>query len=241
VAGGSEKASTGTTAGAKLEIMLGMFPRPDGEPWKLRELERATEEGGYRVSASHINQVLSGKIGRPRRKMRTALARAIGFPEALWDAEPDEWQGILRAEERREAREHEAEEARRISGLLQPLMERGGDPRTKEPLTAAAVAELSGGYLTKEDVERFLAGEVRPTRAQELALADAFGIDPEYFREGEERPEVLLDPGAMAVARSLRTHGALHRRIAGLSPEQRSLLDIALDRLERGDETGERR
>ena len=61
----------------KWKLIHDHYRRPDGEPWKGTELERAT--GGV-VSSAYISAVKRGEIKQPSYRHIKAMAEVMGFP-----------------------------------------------------------------------------------------------------------------------------------------------------------------
>jgi len=65
----------------RFERLLGAHPRPDGRPWTGADFQRAT--GGV-VTRSYVTNLRKGRIESPGHDKMEALAKAVGFPPALW-------------------------------------------------------------------------------------------------------------------------------------------------------------
>ena len=65
----------------KFERLLEAYPREGGGKWSGIELERAT--GGV-ITRSYVTNLRKGRIENPGMDKLAALARAMGFPPALW-------------------------------------------------------------------------------------------------------------------------------------------------------------
>ena len=165
----------------RFELLLSKYRHPDGGRWNGQQLQDAT--GGV-VTRSYVSMMRKGKIASPGFDKLRAIAKAMNFPPELWFEEADEIVDAARVE--RPAGE------RGIAGRLDHLFEAIKNERTGEPYTNAEVARMSLGDLTEEEVGGIRAGTLEnPTVGQVLALAEAFGVHPSYFRDRGEEPPLL--------------------------------------------------
>ncbi len=78
-------AATGGAGGMRVaqrfERLLGTHPRPDGSPWTGADLQRATD--GV-VTRSYVTNLRKGRIESPGYDKMDAIAKAVGFPPAMW-------------------------------------------------------------------------------------------------------------------------------------------------------------
>jgi len=65
----------------RFEIFLDAYRRPDGGRWTGQKLDEAT--GGV-VSRAYVTNLRKGRIENPGYAKMLAIARAMGFPPALW-------------------------------------------------------------------------------------------------------------------------------------------------------------
>ena len=65
----------------RFEKLLGAYPRPDGRAWTGADLQRAT--GGV-VTRSYVTNLRKGRIESPGHDKMEAIAKAVGFPPAMW-------------------------------------------------------------------------------------------------------------------------------------------------------------
>ncbi len=65
----------------KFEWLLDTHRRPDGRRWSGAHLARAT--GGV-VPRSYVTNLRKGRIENPGYEKLAAIAKAMGFPPALW-------------------------------------------------------------------------------------------------------------------------------------------------------------
>jgi transcriptional regulator with XRE-family HTH domain len=223
----------------KLELLLESFRRADGERWALRELEAAT---GEQASASYLSSIRARRIRRVGDRQKEAMARVMGFPAELWEAEPEEWPAILE-EQRRAAQSNQAPPAP-AAELLEDLFRYGRHPLTRSPFTERSVAELSGGELTEEEVRDIRQGKVKdPPEDKLLTLSDVFGVPPSYWRRPRSVP--ALDQETAAFLSGPDRLRALHMRILELPEDDRdeigARMEELLDQAGRRSETGEER
>lgn len=71
----------------KWRLLHDRYRRPDGEPWKGTELERATDK---MVSSSYLTAMKNGGIRNPGMGYLEAIAEAMGFPFEYWRMEVEE-------------------------------------------------------------------------------------------------------------------------------------------------------
>ena len=65
----------------RFEVFLNTYRRPDGSRWKGQKLDEATRGA---VTRSYFVNRRKGRIESPGYEKMLAIARAIGFPPALW-------------------------------------------------------------------------------------------------------------------------------------------------------------
>jgi hypothetical protein len=65
----------------KFERLIDAYRRPDGSRWTGQQLDRAT--GGMEPRSYFVN-LRKGRIESPGYEKMLAIARAMGFPPALW-------------------------------------------------------------------------------------------------------------------------------------------------------------
>lgn len=220
-----------TSDAEKLELLLEAFRRPDGNRWALREIEQAT---GGAVSASYLSSIRNGRIKKVGGRQRQDTARAMGFPERLWDAEPENWPGILK-EERRLGEAGDASPAP-VAVLLEDLFRYGRHPVTGSAFTESSVAELSDGQLNEDEVRRMRLGEIPdPPESKLLALSEVFGVDHSYWRSPARRS--MLDPATARFLSGPRRLRALHMELLELPEDERdriaAMIEDALEQARR--------
>ena len=227
----SKAESAPTNNAEKLELLLEAFRRPDGKRWALREIEEATEGS---VSASYLSSIRGGRIKKVGARQRQHTARVMGFPERLWDAEPEQWPDILEENRRRRAA-GEASQAS-VAELLENLFHYARHPLTGTAFTEASVAELSDGALDETEVRAIRQGrEPNPPDGQLLALSEVFGVDLSYWYGPGTQP--LLDPATAKFLSGPRRLRALHMDLLNLPRGDRDritdLIEDALDQTRR--------
>jgi transcriptional regulator with XRE-family HTH domain len=115
----------------KFERLIDAHRRPDGSRWTGQQLDEAT--GGMVPRAYFVN-LRKGRIESPGYEKMLAIARAMGFPPALWfEAAPGEGTQIVPEQDR--------DLAARVGHLFQTIRH----PRTGEPYTDAEVARMRPG------------------------------------------------------------------------------------------------
>jgi hypothetical protein len=141
-----------------------------------------------------------------------AIARAMGFPPALWfeDAPGDGTQSVP---------ERGQDLASRVESLFATIRR----PGTGEPYTDAQVARMSAGALTEEEVEGMRTGKIAdPTVGQVTALAGVFGVPASYLVDrGKGTP--TLDAETLA-ALGDETANAILRESARLPEREKRLV-----------------
>ena len=103
----------------KFERLLKAYRREDGRKWRGVELERAT--GGV-LTRSYVTNLRKGRIENPGMDKLAAIAKAMGFPPALWFEEE-----LTGADGRGAAETHE-----RLAGRVERLFDAIKDPKTGE-------------------------------------------------------------------------------------------------------------
>ena len=215
--------STSTSDAERLELLLEAFRRPDGNRWALREIEQAT---GGSVSASYLSSIRNGRIKKVGGRQRRNTARAMGFPERLWDAEPEDWPEILR-EERRLGATGDAPPAP-VAGLLEDLFRYARHPITGSAFTESSVAELSDGQLDEAEVRRIRLGEISdPPEDKLLALSEVFGVDHSYWRSPARRS--MLDPATARFLSGPRRLRTLHMELLDLPENDRDRITAMIE------------
>jgi transcriptional regulator with XRE-family HTH domain len=196
----------------RFEIFLDAYRRPDGSRRTGQKLDEAT--GGV-VARSYITNLRKGRIESPGYEKMLAIARAMGFPPALWFEETLA-DGI----------QADAVEGQDLAGRVGHLFETIVHPRTGEPYTDADVARMSAGALTEEDVEGIRYGKVPdPTVSKVVALAAVFGVPASYLVDRGEGAPALDDEVMEALADE--TVAAILRESARLPErEKRMVLGI---------------
>ena len=199
----------------RFELFLDAYRRSDGSRWTGQKLDEAT---GDVVTRSYFTNLRKGRIENPGYEKMLAIARAMGFPPALWfeDAPGD---GVLAA----------PAEAQDLAARVVHLFESIRHPATGEPYTNANVARMSAGVLTEEEVAGIRTGAIPdPTVGQVAALAAVFGVAPSYLMDrGEWRPvldaevmDALSDEAAAAILReSARLPEREKRMVLGIVRE----------------------
>jgi transcriptional regulator with XRE-family HTH domain len=166
------------------------------------------------VARSYFTNLRKGRIENPGYEKMLAIARAMGFPPALWfEDAPAEGPQI--------ASEQGQDLASRVGHLLDAIHH----PGTGEPYTDADVARMSVGALTEEDVEGMRTGRiVDPAVSQVVALAAVFGVEPSYLVDRKGSPTLDAE---MLAALSDETANAILRESARLPErEKRVVLGI---------------
>jgi transcriptional regulator with XRE-family HTH domain len=204
----------------RFELFLDPYRRPDGTPWTGQKLDEAT---GRVVARSYLTNLRKGRIENPGYEKMLAIARAMGFPPALWfeDAPGDA---------ARAAPAGGQDLASRVRYLFANIRH----PRTGEPYTDVEVARMSAGVLTEEEVEGMRSGKVPdPTVGQAAALAAVFGVPASYLVD-RGKGKMVLDEETLA-ALSDETAATILRESARLPErEKRVILGIVRQFGERG-------
>lgn len=209
----------------KLELLLEVFRRADGERWALREIETAT---GQQASASYFSSIRARRIKRVGPRQREATARVMGFPSELWDAEPERWPEIL--EKKRRAAEGGQAPAAPLAELIEDLFRYGRHPLTRAPFTERSVAELSGGELTEEEVREMRQGSLKdPPEEKLFTLSDVFRVPASYWYRPRTVP--ALDEETARFLSGPNRLRALHMRLLDLPEDQRDEIGDKIEEL----------
>jgi transcriptional regulator with XRE-family HTH domain len=153
----------------------------------------------------------------------------MGFPFDLWLKEPEEWGDSTGGMPRSAEVGGEGAPAD-LAGLLRHLMNSIVDSGTGESLSDRDVSMLTEGRLSEEDVAAIRRGEVtNPTRAQLLALSDAFDIDPSYwFRRRGSKPHI--NPQVFEALKDEQNYALLQKGM-GLTNQQKRVVMSLMDQL----------
>jgi transcriptional regulator with XRE-family HTH domain len=194
----------------RFELFIDAYRRPDGSRWTGQNLGEAT--GGV-VTRFYVTNLRKDRIENPGYEKLLAIARAMGFPPALWFEDGD-----------RPAPAEGQDLASRVGQLFGTMRH----PKTGEPYTDADVARRSAGVLTEEEVAGMRTGKVPdPTMGQVAALAAVFGVPASYLVDRNVAP--TLDAETLA-ALSDETAAAILREGARLpGREKRIVLGIVRD------------
>jgi hypothetical protein len=140
-----------------------------------------------------------------------AIAKAMGFPPEAWFDEMPTGGAPAPAEGQ--------DLAARVGHLFDTIVH----PRTGEPYTDAAVARMSAGGLTEEEVEGIRTGAVAdPTVGQVAALAAVFGVDSSYLVDRGTDPSVL--DGEVMDALADETANAILKEAARLPDREKRIV-----------------
>jgi transcriptional regulator with XRE-family HTH domain len=170
----------------RFERLIDAHRRPDGSRWTGQQLDEATD--GV-VSRSYFTNLQKGRIESPGYEKMRAIARAMGFPPALWfEDAPGDGVPVSTAENR--------DLASRVKRLFETIRH----PRTGEPYADVEVARMTLGDLSEEDVEGIRTGRIADPRVEQVAaLAAVFGVPASY----------LVDQGRGRMVRDKETLDAL--------------------------------
>jgi hypothetical protein len=193
----------------RFERLLDAYHRPDGSRWTGQQLDEAT--GGV-VTRSYFTNLRKGRIENPGYEKMATIAKAMGFPPALWF---EDMPGSQPA----------PMEGRDLAARVQYLFDEVRHPKTGEPYTSAEVARMSAGVLTEGEIEGIRIGAILdPTVGQVAALASVFGVEPSYLVDPKEPPsldaellEGLSDETTRQITRqALRLPGRERRLVLGI-------------------------
>jgi transcriptional regulator with XRE-family HTH domain len=208
----------------KFEILLEMYPHPDGRKWSGQEIDEAT--GGV-VTRSYVTNLRKGRIENPGYAKLAAMAKAMGFAPEMWFEDGlGEGRSI-----------GQAEEMSGVAGRLEHLFEVVRNPKTAEPYTNAEVARMTLGDLSEEDVEKIRTGAISdPTVGQVSALASVFGVEPSYLLDrgepsllDEELVQALRDEDVRDITReSSRLPDGERRLVLGIVRQFRNQTKVPI-------------
>jgi len=160
----------------KIERLLETYRHPDGRRWNGAELAEAT--GGV-VIRSYVTNLRKGRIESPGYDKLRAIAKAMGFPPALWFEEDLDGSKVKPAGD---------DLAERVEHLFQVVR----NPKTGEPYTNSGISRMSAGDLSEEDVGGIRTGRsTDPTIGQVRSLTTALGVKPSYLLDRSSDPSVL--------------------------------------------------
>jgi transcriptional regulator with XRE-family HTH domain len=156
------------------------------------------------VARSYFTNLRKGRIENPGYEKMLAIAKAMGFPPALWfEDAPAEGPQI--------ASEQGQDLASRVGHLFDIIRH----PGTGEPYTDAEVARMSAGVLTEGEVVEMRTGAIAdPTVGQVAALAAVFGVPASYLVLDEETLAALSDETAATILRESARLPEREKRIA---------------------------
>ncbi len=192
----------------RFERLLETYRHPDGRRWNGAKLAEAT--GGV-VIRSYVTNLRRGRIESPGYDKLRAIAKAMGFPPALW-FEEDLGDG---------AKVEPGGDD--LTGRLEHLFRVVRNPKSGESYTNAEVARMSAGDLSEEDVEGIRTGRIAdPSVGQVRALTGVFGVEPSYLLDRSKDPSVL--DGELLTALRDETVRTIVREVSRLSLSDRRLV-----------------
>ncbi len=185
----------------RFELFLDDYRHPDGSRWTGQKLDEAT--GGV-VPRSYFTNLRKGRIESTGYEKMLAIARAMGFPPALWfEDTPGTRCGRIR-------------EGQDLAGRVGHLFDTIVHPGTGDPYTNADVARMSAGTLTEDEVEGIRTGAIPdPTVGQVAALAAVFGVAPSYLVDRGTEPLDLDGEVMDALSDETASHTQGERPLAG--------------------------
>ncbi|MEJ7872182.1 MAG: helix-turn-helix transcriptional regulator [Rubrobacteraceae bacterium] len=191
----------------KFERLLETRRHPDGRKWTGAELAEAT--GGV-VIRSYVTNLRKGRIESPGYDKLRALAKAMGFPPALWFEEDLDGTKVEPAGD---------DLAERVEHLFRIVR----NPKTGEPYTNSGISRMSAGDLSEEDVEGIRTGRIAdPLVGQVRALAGGFGVEPSYLLDRGKDPSIL--DGELVTALRDETVRAITRESSCLPGREREMV-----------------
>ncbi len=191
----------------KFERLLDTYRHPDGRAWNGAELAEAT--GGV-VIRSYVSNLRKGRIESPGYDKLRALAKAMGFPPALWFEEDLDGTKVEPAGD---------DLAERMEHLFQIVR----SPKTGKPYSNSEIARMSAGDLSEEDVEGIRTGRIAdPHVSQVKALCVAFGVEPSYLLDRSKDSSIL--DGELVAALQDETVRAITREGSHLAGRERKMI-----------------
>ena len=226
-ADGGDVPDKGQQFAEKLELLLTMFPRPDGRSWRGSEIASATD--GL-VSQSYFSQLRNGKYRRPGWEQLAAIADVMGFPFELWRLDPEQWHDILGGEQHGE---RDVGDGQELAEKLRALVSAVFNPRTGKPYSDQEIAQFSDGRLSEAEVRGLRTGTVgQVTYDQLLALSDVFEVSLEYWRSPTKQgTPPVLDAELMDLLQDEDTK-LLMNRTRHLSKSRKNMLLILAEQLQ---------
>jgi transcriptional regulator with XRE-family HTH domain len=191
----------------KFERLLDTYRHPDGRAWTGAELAEAT--GGV-VIRSYVTNLRKGRIESPGYDKLRAIAKAMGFPPALWFEEDLDGTKVEPAGD---------DLAERVEHLFQIVR----SPKTGKPYSNSEIARMSAGDLSEEDLEGIRTGRIAdPPVSQVKALAGAFGVEPSYLLDRSKDSSIL--DGELVAALQDETLRAITREGSHLAGRERKMI-----------------
>lgn len=208
------------TFGERLALFLGRYTKADGTRWTAKDIEEATN--GF-VTASYLLNLKADRIRQPGYERLRAIARAMGFPTALWYEDPEGWETAASREIARQPS---------LRRALSILFETTTNDRTGAKFTAEEVARLSGGQLTAEQVRALRSGELTdPTMSQLMALSEVFRVEPGFwYRPSEDL--LALDPETFDALRDEK-NSLILSKIHGRDDVEKDMILQTLEHLDK--------
>jgi transcriptional regulator with XRE-family HTH domain len=153
------------------------------------------------VTRSYFTNLRKGRIENPGYEKMLAIAKAMGFPPALWFEEAP-GDGI----------QAEAAEGQNLASRVGHLLESIRHPETGEPYTDTQVARMSAGVLTEEEFKGIRTDKVPdPTVGQVAALAAVFGVPAFYLVDRGTDSSVLDKETLEALSANQEYHHSQYR------------------------------
>lgn len=199
----------------KFDLLLDTYRRPDGRSWTGQEIDEAT--GGI-VTRSYITNLRKGRIENPGYEKLRAIAKAMNFPPALWFED--------RADSLTKMRIEPATRPCNIAERTNQLFDIVQNAKAGRPYSNSEIVRMSLGELTEENLQEIRSGQLTNLSVNQLlALADAFGVHPDYFLDTEAKP-TLLNESALQILQDETVSAIAHRSLQLTERERQIILGI---------------
>jgi len=199
----------------KFDLLLDTYRRPDGRSWTGQEIDEAT--GGI-VTRSYITNLRKGRIENPGYEKLRAIAKAMNFPPALWFED--------RADSLTKMRIESAKRPYNIAERTNQLFDIVQNAKAGRPYSNPEIVRMSLGELTEENLQEIRSGQLTNLSVNQLlALADAFGVHPDYFLDTEAKP-TLLNGSALQILQDETVRAIAHRSLQLTERERQIILGI---------------
>jgi transcriptional regulator with XRE-family HTH domain len=210
----------------KLELLLALFPRPDGRAWRGSDVEAETNG---EVTQSYFSQLKKGRWQRPGLEPLAEIANVMNFPFDLWRTDPERWPAILNRQANGDWFLGTSEDiAAKFKGVSRSVTKPDGSPYSDEE-----IALSSGGRISVEEVDAIRHARARQvTYDQILVLSDVFQVDFDYWKKPGGNDAPIFDDELLQLLEDADNQ-LLMQRTRNLSKAHKDMLLILAEQMER--------